>query len=584
MTQANATSDTELEALLEQFDALIDRQPVDALGLAQSALSLVKTELERGKVLVRLGWAQRVLSKLHDAELHNTEALAIFERLNDLEHHSLALILAGTIDVFTGHRERAYRHLILALEQSRAIGHRLYEARACNALGALFDWYSNPSVALEYLLEALRLMRELDEVMLENMTLSNIGAIYFRQGEYQKALECYHEALENLRDLNAGTLVGITQLNIAESLIKLDRAADAEALLHFALFDTRASKHVAAEVFALRTLGVAQLAQHKLEAAFEQFQAALTLANEHELFEEAGLANLGCGQVLLALGRDAQALIALTNASSSLQESSAENQLELYQALVKTYERLGDFKAALTVQRQFSALEGQYRETNSQRYVQSLMLRFELAQMKQQTAVTLERNRDLQVLVQEKERLSAELERLSLQDPLTGLFNRRYLDLHFPELLEVFGARQSQVAVAMIDIDFFKTVNDQFSHLIGDAVLRQIGALLQQNLRPSDIATRYGGEEFLIIFPGATLDVAHLRCEQLRAEIEQFDWQRIHAQLRVTISIGLVVSQPFESVLHVLSRADELLYAAKTAGRNRVISSTAALNAGRNLH
>ncbi len=584
MSQANAISSLELEALLEKFDGLIDRQPNDALALAQSGLGLVQTELERGKVLVRLGWAERVLSKLHDAESHNNEALEIFERLNDLENHSLALILAGTINVFTGHRERAYRHLMLALEQSRSINHRLYEARTCNALGALFDWYSNPSVALEYLLEALALMRELGQVILENMTLSNIGAIYYRQGQYEKALDCYHEALDNLRDLNAGALVEITQLNIGESLIKLDRAADAEALLNFALVSARENRHVAAEVFALRTLGVAQLAQRNLKAAFEHSQQSLTLANEHDLLEEAGLANLGSGKVLLALGRDSEALMALTNASSGLQESSAENQLELYQALVQTYERLGDFKAALTVQRQFSALESQYRETNSQRYVQSLMLRFEMAQMKQQTAVTLERNRDLEVLVQEKERLSAELERLSLQDPLTGLFNRRYLDLHFPELLEVFGARQSQVAVAMLDIDFFKAVNDQFSHLIGDSVLRQIGALLQQNLRPSDIATRYGGEEFLIVFPGASLDVAHSRCEHLRAEIEQFDWQRIHAQLRVTISIGLVVSQPFESVLHVLTRADELLYAAKSTGRNRVVSSTAALNTGRNFY
>lgn len=583
MGQANATSNAELEALLEKFDMLIDRQPSEALNVAQSALELVQSELERGKVLVRLGLAQRMLSQLQDAEWHNNQALEIFERLNDLENHTTALISAGTIDVFTGHRERAYKHLMLALEQSRAIEHRLYEARACNALGALFDWYSNPSVALEYFLEALGLMRELGLPMLENMVLSNIGAIYYRQGEYDKALDHYHEALENLRDLNADVLVAITKLNIAESLIKLDRAADAEALLNFALLETRASQHVAAEIFALLTLGAAKFAQHHLEAAFEQYQSALSLANEHELLEDAGLANLGSGQVLLALGSDAQALMALTNASVALQESSLENQLELHKALVQTYERLGDFKAALAAQRQFSAIESQYRETNSQRYVQSLMLRFEMAQMKQRTAVTLERNRDLEVLVQEKERLTSELERLSLQDPLTGLFNRRYLDLHFSELLEVFGARQSQVAVAMLDIDFFKAVNDQFSHLIGDSVLRQIGLLLQQHLRPSDIATRFGGEEFLIIFPGATLDVAHSRCEQLRAAIEQFDWQRIHAQLKVTISIGLVVSQPKEGVLQVLSRADELLYAAKSTGRNRVISSTAAVNEGRNL-
>jgi diguanylate cyclase (GGDEF)-like protein len=562
------------ESLLERFDLTIYVHPSQAFTLAQSALEMAETEHQRAKALVRLGWAERVLLHLQDAEAHNDEALGIFERLGDLENHTLGLILISAVDVYTGHRERSYTHAMQALEQARTIGHQLYEARACNALGALFDWYSNPSLALEYLLQSLQLLRELNQPILENMVLSNIGAIHYRQAEYEKALEYYHISLKGLQSVQGGSMALMSKVNIAESLIKVGQADQAEDILESVLSEIRAYQHTTMESFTIRTLGTAQLAQRKLQIALETYQKAVDFTEKQEMIEDRGLAWLGLGQTWLALKEVPKALVELSKAQNALIESSAENQLETLKAMVEAHEMMGDYRQALEIQRQFSELERQYRETNSQRYVQSLMLRFDMAEQQRQTLAALQRNQDLEIVIQEKERLAAELERLSFQDPLTGVYNRRYLDQHFAELLEVSDLQNRTVCVAMLDLDHFKHINDQFSHLIGDQVLRQTAQLILGNVRKSDVVARFGGEEFVIILLNTNLEAAYLLCERLRKSIEEFVWQRLDTQLKVTISAGLAAAKPSETVEQLLTRADQLLYRAKQNGRNQIILAT----------
>ena len=124
----------------------------------------------------------------------------------------------------------------------------------------------------------------------------------------------------------------------------------------------------------------------------------------------------------------------------------------------------------------------------------------------------------------------------------------------------------------MLDLDHFKNINDQFSHLIGDQVLRQTAQLIQGNVRKSDVVARFGGEEFVMILLNTNQEAAFLLCERVRQSIEDFVWQRLDAQLKVTISIGLAASKPLETVEQFLTRADQMLYHAKKNGRNQVIS------------
>ena len=164
----------------------------------------------------------------------------------------------------------------------------------------------------------------------------------------------------------------------------------------------------------------------------------------------------------------------------------------------------------------------------------------------------------------------------AIRDPLTGLFNRRYLDETLRSELHRCQRNGEPLVVAMLDIDHFKHFNDAYGHDAGDTVLRSVGDLLQRSLRVSDIACRYGGEELTVILPGSTLDDARIRLDSLRRAIMQLRVIYQDGDLpAITVSIGVATSGEQEvEAITLLARADAALYQAKEGGRNRVIAAT----------
>ena len=162
-------------------------------------------------------------------------------------------------------------------------------------------------------------------------------------------------------------------------------------------------------------------------------------------------------------------------------------------------------------------------------------------------------------------------------DGLTGVFNRRHLEKRLAAELERLARYEHEMAILMVDIDNFKRINDEFGHLLGDEVLRQASKLMQQNLRKADVVCRFGGEEFAVMLPETNGENALGVAEKLRREIADFNFPGIPRS--VTISIG-VAEFPHhgQSRDELIRAADEALYTAKQAGRNRVRSWTEARN------
>jgi two-component system, cell cycle response regulator len=164
---------------------------------------------------------------------------------------------------------------------------------------------------------------------------------------------------------------------------------------------------------------------------------------------------------------------------------------------------------------------------------------------------------------------------LALTDELTGLYNRRYIFAHFNEMLARGPASGSDIALMMFDIDHFKLVNDHHGHPAGDEVLRELANRAVRQVRSVDLVGRLGGEEFVVVMPETSLAGALIVAERLRAAIaaEPFTIQGGSEKLPVTISIGVAVSDEGGGTLDtLLKRADDALYTAKNAGRNRVVS------------
>jgi two-component system, cell cycle response regulator len=167
---------------------------------------------------------------------------------------------------------------------------------------------------------------------------------------------------------------------------------------------------------------------------------------------------------------------------------------------------------------------------------------------------------------------------MAITDALTGLHNRRYMESHLGTLAEQASSRGKPLALMMLDIDFFKSINDSYGHDAGDDVLREFAVRVRKSIRGIDLACRYGGEEFVIVMPETDLHVAGMVAERLRRAIagEPFVVSKGTKRIEVTISIGLsTLEVKGESVADVLKRADTALYRAKHDGRNRVVSQAA---------
>ena len=156
------------------------------------------------------------------------------------------------------------------------------------------------------------------------------------------------------------------------------------------------------------------------------------------------------------------------------------------------------------------------------------------------------------------------------RDPLVGCYNRRYVLAALEEQKQLADESGIPLCLAVLDIDHFKRINDELGHLGGDEVLRTFARIAQQGVRGGDVFGRYGGEEFILIFPATSLLPALNTCERIRAQVETHAWNGL-LKGRVTVSIGVTHYVLGESVLEFFSRADTAMYMAKEGGRNQVV-------------
>lgn len=163
------------------------------------------------------------------------------------------------------------------------------------------------------------------------------------------------------------------------------------------------------------------------------------------------------------------------------------------------------------------------------------------------------------------------LAKLASEDALTGLANRRSLDLGYKQLFEQSRSEGRPISVAVVDIDLFKNINDSLGHHSGDDVIRQVALKLKQATRGRDLVARIGGDEFVMLFPGMSAQSTAEVCERLCRDIATLDFGTAFNGLKITLSIGVSDSPSVISLERLIADADRALYEAKNSGRNRVV-------------
>lgn len=533
-------SDTLAQALAGARQAQQDSQLDAGLSLAQRAWELalaqglVAEQIEAGRLraffLYRSG-ALGAMIRAGDAVLPLLRAQEAGEPLCEL----LRWMTLGGFE--TGDFDTAMRCANEGHGVALALGDVRQIALSLNALGATFERMGDPWQAERLMSEAAALVREQATPYEQVVTLNNLcgvalGAFYLLRDSgndaecanaLERALRYAREVRPHAQSFGDPFPLVMTEGNLGEALLHSGELDEAETLL-----------------------------LHALEQAHQRGYQA-----------QAWRMRCSLAELMLLRGRPQQAgqdlRLLLQEAGG---QAPAATALRLHHAYYQAARQLGQHEQALRQLEAYQAIER--RRATAQLMAQSrfFVTRLEAEQARAQADSA---RRDATQANARAQELQAHVER----DPLTGLGNRRLLESRMPVLTREAERSGQPLTLALIDADRFKAVNDQHGHGVGDRVLQILAAMLQENTRASDLLVRYGGEEFLVLFPDTVPDRAFEVCERLRQRVERYPWQDLAPELEVTLSIGLASTPPYAGDL-LISKADSAMYRAKHLGRNRV--------------
>ncbi len=507
-------------------------------------LALARQHLSQGDEVLEADWADCLADcclKMARYELgigHARRAAAIWQALGDAPRLAKSLSLMAEFLADIG-APAAAATATLAIEVAERAEDPGALARANMAFGLVLFMAREPEKALPFSERAVTLSRQAgnglpvavinwaEAVLLAGLQAAARGDEAALAAAVARAVALTREALAEARRSGDGWLARLALNNIADYSMHIgDTATAAAALAEVA--DTAGVPTVRCRANHLTSRAKLLAGQGKLQAAKLTFEDCLDVLRDSDYLEI---------------------------------------ELMCQQELAKLLERMGRFEDALAAHRRFHDCFARIASAGAQRLARLAALSSEMQALR----ATAARAQSLAAsLVRSNAELAREAERLlraNLEDALTRLPNRRRLEMALEEL-SISGA---PFACAMLDVDHFKQINDQFSHDVGDAVLRRIGEIFRDVARHNDLAVRFGGEEFALLVWTADARLGWLLCERLRAAIADADWGAIQRGVAVTISAGLACSGEATSPAGVLKLADARLYEAKRRGRNRLV-------------
>lgn len=561
---------------------LADTQPAEARSLAESVLSLGDNGADpasRARSLYVIGIAHLSAKSYERAETELRRALDLAQETGDktLIVQIQRALLKGAF--FTRNLEAALLRGLRALQTARAIDDPVLEADTRNDLGLVYGELGDFEGALEHLLAGLRLMRNAGSTKLSRL-LNNIGNVYYGLGDHREALGFFESALDAFRTEESSRGEGIALGNVGRAKMALRKIEDAvESLRHSVRIFTESNDDLYLAP-ALARLGTALASLDLHDEAETAFRSARDLVDRSPVKEFQEEILLASSRYDITHGRVDEGVRTLAILSDVIPEGEITRRAyELHALLAEACERCGDTPAALGHFKNYQRVRQAVSDAANAVRIRGLMLQFDVEQARQQAEIFRLRNielaranEELQLLHTQLEERNRLLEQISVEDALTGLQNRRYLALQLGVEVRKALRHDRALCVAMCDLDHFKAINDRFSHAIGDEVLRRVGAIFRAEIRVTDVATRYGGEEFIVLLPDTDLGGAAALAERLREGVADHPWSELVNGLSVTVSIGVAQLSPGGNPESLLADADARLYQAKHAGRNRVIS------------
>ena len=521
--------------------------------------------------------------------LEGTALLATFDESRALELLTRAdsccprdPAIRAALDETLGEAEFLVNDYGLALEHLRRahttwaqLEQPLAEAEARAWLGACLVQQGRYQDGFEALHAAQSAFQRLDQKPRAARAMNYLAVIHEELGDYHRAFEVYREALECAVADNDADMQGRVLANHGEALVNWGAPEQGLPVLARAVEVLRSMGAHWHYGWCLLAIGRIHHSRGDGDKALEFHLAALEAVELGHSPRARVEVYAGLGELHSQRGQHGESKRWLDKALTLATSLGIRREIfKTHKRLADAHKRAGEFELALKHHEQFHEVRSGVFDELARERVATLKAEFELERVLEARERERLSTAELHAKYEKLEQRAETLSHLSVRDGLTGLFNRR----HFEDslTLELQRARTfgQPLCLALLDVDHFKRINDGFSHVVGDAVLRSIAEVLQKELRASDVAARYGGEEFVLILPHTGLDGARIAAEKVRVAIATSQWGHLTPGREVTASLGLAEWRPGETSTELVQRADQALYAAKTSGRNRVRTST----------
>jgi len=508
----------------------------------------------------------------------------------------------GEILEYAGDNQQAMSYYQQAVSAAEAASDSEMLAGALFQRGYLLGLQGEYAAGLIDLRRAQSLYERLELAHQAASSLNAIAIVYNRMGDHSQARQYYQQTLQIQKAAGLLREQAVTSHNLGRANENLGDWDEARQAFEASLALSREINYRRGEAYALRGLASVRNARGDAPGAvvlLNLADAAQKLTPDARLRAQIQLQR---GIALRQLKRPVDSLAALNEALAIFK--SADSQAELvatYRALAETQVALGDWHAAYERQADFSANSEKLLKRQLDQRFATLKVEFDTAAKDKENMLLLReksaaedalaqahRASNLQVavivlaallaaalaLLAVRMRLATQhMGRLAMTDELTGLPNRRAVLSRLRTLLDESRA----CAVLIADLDHFKPINDRLGHAAGDEVLRAVGAALTEAVREPVFVGRLGGEEFLVVLPETDLESARQAAERIRESVGSIDTGAWFADRALTVSLGVTTSQSGGDTLSaMLGRADEALYEAKHAGRNRVVTAAPA--------
>ncbi len=508
-----------------------------------------------------------------------------------LEADSIAIGLAyrnlGYMDLIGGDLESAWDRLNAALETGRRYQMPELIAESSNCLAGVYRNMGNTNNALNHLENAQKIYESLHQIESLTPLKLNIGFLLQDLGRHDEAISYFYGALQTLKEYPNPIRQLEAQGNLAVSYTALGKYKEAVALLEKVIEVAKHHDLKQHQIRNLVNLGEAIAKQGKNHQALRILYQALQMLED-------GLTPEGKIFCLLNIAKVQQKMKDYKDALDSLLEAKEiaielkfiPVQAQIAHAEYEIHKMQKNSEAALEAFERYHKVHEQQRQHNAEQELRLFTLERDFEKTVAEAEISRLKTVELAQLlerVQESDRAKAQLleelgvktqqlEVMVKQDSLTGVHNRRFLEQVLELEFQKAQLNDDLLSLALLDLDNFKSINDQFSHHVGDQVLCTVGQLMRNCVRAKDVAARYGGEEFVLALPKASLEQAQVICERLRKSIEEYPWDEIHPRLKVTASIGIAVNSEVQNHEKLLQLADEQMYRAKRNGKNRVVT------------